>query len=116
MEYTDTYNPESVYEDFIYPAIRNKQGSRVQTLPSGNDDLDYFIHKPMISLPIPKNYLLGEYLSKRFMLTRYFELTEEQITEHEQMMKEERTLVSGRFGAGVKDMAYDRAMKVVSAY
>ena len=92
-------------EDFGSPKELTGRGSRVEKLPEPSrivnmDDLEYFLKKKWISLPVPAWYsidsellLPAEYLSKKFML-KYLGIAEEPTAEQ----------------------CYDRAMKVVDAY
>ena len=57
-----TFNPMSLTEDFFFPQHADGRGSRVDTLPGGENlgqinDLDYFDKKLMRGLQIPTAYL-----------------------------------------------------------
>lgn len=57
-----TYNPQSMSEDFYFAQRPNGAGSRVETLPGGQNlgelaDLEYFRSKVMEGLRIPPSYL-----------------------------------------------------------
>jgi hypothetical protein len=57
-----TYNPISMNEDFFFPQTADGRGSKVETLPGGEnlgqiDDLKYFNNKLMRGLRVPSSYL-----------------------------------------------------------
>jgi len=57
-----TYNPQSMSEDFYFAQRPNGAGSRVETLPGGQNlgelsDLEYFRSKVMEGLRIPPSYI-----------------------------------------------------------
>jgi len=57
-----TYNPLSMNEDFFFPQTADGRGSKVETLPAGEnlgqiDDLKYFNNKLMRGLRVPSSYL-----------------------------------------------------------
>lgn len=59
-----TFNPMSMTEDFFFPQNADGRGSRVDTLPGGDNlgsinDLDYFDNKLKQGLQIPSSYLSG---------------------------------------------------------
>lgn len=59
-----TFNPMSMTEDFYFPQNADGRGSRVDTLPGGENlgsinDLDYFDNKLKQGLQIPSSYLSG---------------------------------------------------------
>jgi hypothetical protein len=56
------YNPLSMLEDFFFPQTAEGRGSRVETLPGGDnlgeiDDLKYFNNKLLRGLRVPPSYL-----------------------------------------------------------
>ena len=57
-----TYNPLSIMEDYFFPQTGEGRGSKVETLPGGEnlgqiDDLRYFTNKLYRALRIPSSYL-----------------------------------------------------------
>lgn len=57
-----TYNPMSMLEDYYFAQNADGKGSRVETLPGGDqlgeiDDLKYFNHQMRIGLRIPRSYM-----------------------------------------------------------
>lgn len=57
-----TYNPLSINEDYFFPQTAEGRGSKVETLPGGQnlgeiDDLKYFTNKLFRGLRIPSSYL-----------------------------------------------------------
>jgi len=57
-----TYNPLSIMEDYFFPQTGEGRGSKVETLPGGEnlgqiDDLKYFTNKLYRALRIPSSYL-----------------------------------------------------------
>ena len=57
-----TYNPLSIMEDYFFPQTGEGRGSKVETLPGGEnlgqiDDLRYFTNKLYRALRIPASYL-----------------------------------------------------------
>lgn len=57
-----TYNPLSTNEDYFFPQTAEGRGSKVDTLPGGEnlgqiDDLKYFNNKLMRGLRVPSSYL-----------------------------------------------------------
>ena len=57
-----TYNPLSINEDYFFPQTAEGRGSKVETLPGGEnlgqiDDLKYFTNKLIRGLRIPSSYL-----------------------------------------------------------
>ena len=57
-----TYNPLSINEDYFFPQTAEGRGSKVETLPGGEnlgqiDDLRYFNNKLLRGLRIPSSYL-----------------------------------------------------------
>ena len=57
-----TYNPLSIMEDYFFPQTGEGRGSKVETLPGGEnlgqiDDLKYFTNKMYRALRIPSSYL-----------------------------------------------------------
>ena len=57
-----TYNPLSINEDYFFPQTAEGRGSKVETLPGGEnlgqiDDLKYFNNKLMRGLRVPSSYL-----------------------------------------------------------
>ena len=57
-----TYNPLSANEDYFFPQTAEGRGSRVDTLPGGEnlgqiDDLKYFNNKLLRGLRVPSSYL-----------------------------------------------------------
>jgi len=62
---TRGYDPHSITEDFIFPAQSSGRGSRVETLPGGQnlgmlDDLEYFQRKVAEGLSLPKSYFMDK--------------------------------------------------------
>ena len=58
------YNPNSIQEDFFFPVTTAGRGSRVETLPGGenlgeNADLDFFQARLFRGLRIPTSYMKG---------------------------------------------------------
>lgn len=58
------YNPNSIQEDYIFPVGADSRGSRVETLPGGenlgeNMDIKYFRDKMFRGLRVPTSYMLG---------------------------------------------------------
>jgi len=58
------YNPNSIQEDFFFPVTTAGRGSRVETLPGGenlgeNADLDFFQARLFRGLNIPTSYMRG---------------------------------------------------------
>lgn len=59
-----TYNPNSIQEDYYFPITSAGRGSRVETLPGGenlgeNSDIRYFQDKIFRGLRIPSSYMRG---------------------------------------------------------
>ena len=57
-----SYNPLSVMEDYFFAQTAEGRGSKVETLPGGEnlgqiDDLRYFTNKMLRALRIPSSYL-----------------------------------------------------------
>ena len=57
-----TYNPLSINEDYFFPQTAEGRGSKVETLPGGEnlgqiDDLKYFNNKMCRGLRVPRSYL-----------------------------------------------------------
>jgi hypothetical protein len=57
-----TYNPLSINEDYFFPQTAEGRGSKVETLPGGQnlgeiDDLKFFTNKLFRGLRIPSSYL-----------------------------------------------------------
>ena len=57
-----TYNPMSMLEDYFFAQNADGKGSRVETLPGGDqlgqiDDLKYFHHKIRTGLRVPRSYM-----------------------------------------------------------
>jgi len=57
-----TYNPLSINEDYFFPQTAEGRGSKVETLPGGQnlgeiDDLRFFNNKLMRGLRVPSSYL-----------------------------------------------------------
>lgn len=57
-----TYNPMSIMEDYFFAVTSDGRGSKVETLPGGEnlgdiDDLRYFNNKMMRALGVPSSYL-----------------------------------------------------------
>jgi len=57
-----SYNPLSINEDYFFPQTAEGRGSKVETLPGGEnlgqiDDLKYFNNKMMRGLRVPSSYL-----------------------------------------------------------
>ena len=57
-----TYNPMSILEDYFFAVTSDGRGSKVETLPGGDnlgdiDDLRYFNNKMMRALGVPTSYL-----------------------------------------------------------
>ena len=57
-----TYNPLSINEDYFFPTTAEGRGSKVETLPGGEnlgqiDDLKYFNNKMCRGLRVPSSYL-----------------------------------------------------------
>lgn len=57
-----TYNPMSILEDYFFAVTSEGRGSKVETLPGGEnlgdiDDLRYFNNKMMRALGVPSSYL-----------------------------------------------------------
>ena len=57
-----TYNPLSINEDYFFPQTAEGRGSKVETLPGGEnlgqiDDLKYFNNKMCRGLRVPSSYL-----------------------------------------------------------
>jgi len=57
-----TYNPMSMLEDYFFAQNSEGKGSRVETLPGGDqlgqiDDLKYFHHKLRTGLRVPRSYM-----------------------------------------------------------
>ena len=57
-----TYNPMSMLEDYFFAQNADGKGSRVETLPGGDqlgqiDDLRYFNHKLRTGLRVPRSYM-----------------------------------------------------------
>lgn len=57
-----TYNPMSMLEDYFFAQNAEGKGSRVETLPGGDqlgqiDDLRYFNHKMRTGLRVPRSYM-----------------------------------------------------------
>lgn len=57
-----SYNPLSIHEDYFFPQTAEGRGSKVETLPGGDnlgqiDDLKYFNNKLCRGLRVPSSYL-----------------------------------------------------------
>ena len=57
-----TYNPMSMLEDYFFAQNSDGKGSRVETLPGGDqlgqiDDMKYFHHKIRTGLRVPRSYM-----------------------------------------------------------
>lgn len=57
-----TYNPMSILEDYFFAVTSDGRGSKVETLPGGDnlgdiDDLRYFNNKMLRALGVPSSYL-----------------------------------------------------------
>lgn len=57
-----TYNPMSIMEDYFFAVTSDGRGSKVETLPGGEnlgtiDDLKYFNNKMLRALGVPSSYL-----------------------------------------------------------
>jgi len=57
-----TYNPMSMLEDYFFAQNADGKGSRVETLPGGDqlgqiDDMKYFHHKIRTGLRVPRSYM-----------------------------------------------------------
>lgn len=57
-----TYNPMSIMEDYFFAVTSEGRGSKVETLPGGDnlgdiDDLKYFNNKMLRALGVPSSYL-----------------------------------------------------------
>ena len=57
-----TYNPMSMLEDYFFAQNSDGKGSKVETLPGGDnlgeiDDLKYFNHKLRTGLRVPRSYM-----------------------------------------------------------
>jgi hypothetical protein len=57
-----TYNPMSMLEDYFFAQSSDGKGSRVETLPGGDqlgqiDDMKYFHHKIRTGLRVPRSYM-----------------------------------------------------------
>lgn len=57
-----TYNPMSMLEDYFFAQSADGKGSRVETLPGGDqlgqiDDMKYFHHKIRTGLRVPRSYM-----------------------------------------------------------
>lgn len=57
-----TYNPMSIMEDYFFAVTSDGRGSKVETLPGGDnlgsiDDLKYFNNKMLRALGVPSSYL-----------------------------------------------------------
>jgi hypothetical protein len=57
-----TYNPMSMLEDYFFAQNADGKGSRVETLPGGDqlgqiDDMKYFHHKLRTGLRVPRSYM-----------------------------------------------------------
>lgn len=65
-DFTDsTYNPMSSSEDYFFPVTGTGRGSRIETLPGGdnlgeNTDLLYFQKKVFRGLRVPTSYMTGQ--------------------------------------------------------
>lgn len=65
-DFTDsTYNPMSSSEDYFFPVTGTGRGSRIETLPGGenlgeNTDLLYFQKKVFRGLRVPTSYMIGQ--------------------------------------------------------
>lgn len=58
------YNPNSIQEDYFFPVTSSGRGSRVETLPGGenlgeNADVEYFQQRLFRGLRIPTSYMKG---------------------------------------------------------
>ena len=58
------YNPNSIQEDYFFPVTSSGRGSRVETLPGGenlgeNSDIEYFQNRLFRGLRIPTSYMKG---------------------------------------------------------
>lgn len=58
------YNPNSIQEDYFFPVTTSGRGSRVETLPGGenlgeNADIEYFQQRLFRALRIPTSYMKG---------------------------------------------------------
>ena len=60
-----TYNPQSMVEDFFFAVRTNESGTRVETLPGGQNlgevsDLEYFQRKLWRGLRVPASYMIEQ--------------------------------------------------------
>lgn len=94
-----TYNPLSINEDYFFPQTAEGRGSKVETLPGGEnlgqiDDLKYFNNKMCRGLRVPSSYLptgpddsdrpmndgrVGTALIQEFRFNQYCERLQRQI-------------------------------------
>jgi len=96
-----TYNPLSINEDYFFPQTAEGRGSKVETLPGGEnlgqiDDLKYFNNKLARGLRVPSSYLptgpdessqqmndgrVGTALIQEFRFNQYCERLQKQIVQ-----------------------------------
>ena len=94
-----SYNPMSINEDYFFPQSAEGKGSRVETLPGGEnlgdiDDLKYFNNKLARGLRVPSSYLptgpeekentmqdgkMGTALIQEFRFNQYCERLQKQV-------------------------------------
>jgi len=97
-----TYNPLSINEDYFFPTTAEGRGSKVETLPGGEnlgqiDDLKYFNNKLARGLRVPSSYLptgpdessqpmndgrVGTALIQEYRFNQYCERLQRQIIQH----------------------------------
>jgi len=97
-----TYNPMSMLEDYFFAQNADGKGSRVETLPGGDqlgqiDDLKYFHHKLRTGLRVPRSYMpdfddgggaifndgrVGTAYIEELRFTKYCERMQAQIVPH----------------------------------
>mgnify|MGYP003665583476 FL=1 len=96
-----TYNPLSINEDYFFPQTAEGRGSKVETLPGGEnlgqiDDLKYFNNKMCRGLRVPSSYLptgpddsdrpmndgrVGTALIQEYRFNQYCERLQKQVIE-----------------------------------
>ena len=96
-----TYNPLSINEDYFFPQTAEGRGSKVETLPGGEnlgqiDDLKYFNNKMCRGLRVPSSYLptgpddsdrpmndgrVGTALIQEFRFNQYCERLQKQVVQ-----------------------------------
>ena len=97
-----TYNPLSINEDYFFPQTAEGRGSKVETLPGGEnlgqiDDLKYFNNKMCRGLRVPSSYLptgpddsdrpmndgrVGTALIQEYRFNQYCERLQKQVIEN----------------------------------